>query len=156
MRPRVDLSAEWWRRSSIFCMAVQDSLRHGEWAITLVYNRGVGSWWRGKCIWAQSLPPSRVGRDSESRWCPWLKACISRDHGLSWALRTGNSMLVTQQHFTTPRPQTKAGQMTFHHQPGKSFRKQVNFLWLTSGAADITEAFQIKLYIIHLNMENKH
>lgn len=46
--------------------------------------------------------------------------------------------------------------MTFHRSQEKSFIKQVNFPWLTSGAADIAEAFQIKLYTIHLNMENKH
>lgn len=55
-----NLSAEWWRRSSIFCMAIHDKLRQREWVITPFYNRCVrcvGTWWGRGCIWARSWQP---------------------------------------------------------------------------------------------------
>lgn len=94
MGPGVNVSPEWWRRSSIFCMAVHDGLCLWEWAITPVYNRGVGSWWRGGvvgvCILAQSWP----WLTQAGLWCDVWRGCsvldlqLIRDHGLSargWA-----------------------------------------------------------------------
>lgn len=95
MGSMVDLSPEWWRRSSIFCMAVHDKLRRREWAITTVYNRAAETW---------CATPT-----DQAVMCGWVLVSLNWSKITDWVLRMGSNILVTHRHYilcTLQRPQT--------------------------------------------------